>query len=36
MVKKFSHLDRITACNGQTSCHGIVYAMHMHRTVTTL
>jgi len=35
----YNHLDRILACDGwtdrQTSCHGIVRAMHMHRAVKT-
>jgi len=29
----FSRFDRIPACDGQTSCHGMVHAMHMHHTV---
>ena len=42
MVKKlggYNRLDTIPACDGQTdgqtSCHGIVRAVHMRRTVET-
>jgi len=40
----YNHLHTILACDrqtdrqmdGQTSCHGIVHTMHMHRAVKTI
>jgi len=39
MVKNFdvlSRFDKIPACDRQTSCHGIVRAMHTRRSVKTM